>query len=102
MSFACSSPAGGMLFGVSGLSLLFILIIRSRKACGQAVAERMGCGQAVAKRVARLGKRGGLQGLAGCEHTYIPREATNTNGPRVLFLLVILDISNSCPPASWI
>ena len=26
MSFACSSPAGGMLFGVSGLLLLFILI----------------------------------------------------------------------------
>ena len=30
MSFACSSPAGGMLFGVSGL-LLFIIIITIKR-----------------------------------------------------------------------
>ena len=31
MSFACSSPAGGMLFGVSGLLLLLLLILLSKQ-----------------------------------------------------------------------
>ena len=33
LNFACSSPAGGMLFGVSGLLLLLLLILEITKSC---------------------------------------------------------------------
>ena len=38
MSFACSSPAGGMLFGVSGLLLLLLL---NKSARGIAECKRV-------------------------------------------------------------